>query len=872
MKRFSFAVVVGLVFAGVAGVAAAQVCNVKVVTDASPDYHDMGSLVHSVTSKWPTMKEKCWTMFYWMHIARRQTSPMIVHGLELTDPIRQFNDYGYMMCSTIAGANCGIWHHMGMKVKFWDISAHTVSECFYDGRWHMYDDSMSAIYTLCDGKTIAAVEDIGKKGACAASGGKEEPGHIAKYHCLTATSKNGWLTGADWEGRSLDQEYRCFNPNGLQYRYYLQNWDWGHRYILNLRDGEAYTRYYDRRDRNSPDAVAQDDRGTHKADPAYFVPNGGRDPERGLRIRGNGEWTWTPELTAANYRKTIVSEKNVTSLADGGLRPTPPAEPAEVVFKVQGANVITSQLIKLGLLRKTEGDEVALSMSTNNGLKWTEVWRAEKTGDLDETIKLINEVNGAYEVLVKVSMKPAADPQNVALKSLDVRTITQINAKTQPKLLLGKNTVYVGAGEQTDSIVFWPELQGGKYKGCIVGEKNMVTLDEHKGWNAVMHAVKPNEEAYIVYRIDAPKDITRLTYGGRFYNRARKATIKLRHSFDGGKTWENPYPLTDTKPPWDVIHYETVEGVPAGVKSVLLKYSLNASAVGRMSCGFYALRMEVNHKPVDPGYKPLEVTFTWAEPQEDYSLVERSHTQLVTRFPFKYAINVGGEDHPVVRSLRINARGAAGDLKYGYSDDVDAGGKKWIYRWETVGQKNFLEGKSYTCTAKATGAWNANENAEGNKMTNGVVGPNYCGGGCPASGVGFTGQDPPVITVDIGKVETIGAFRIHITAGWPWWDALKGQVKDEVEVLTSLDGKDYTSHGMFEMNFRYKDVPINHMLPDNETARGWNYTLIPQKPVKARYVRYKVTPKRSMMVSEVQALDFIKYKPFDMRIALPDEK
>jgi len=77
---------------------------------------------------------------------------------------------------------------------------------------------------------------------------------------------------------------------------------------------------------------------------------------------------------------------------------------------------------------------------------------------------------------------------------------------------------------------------------------------------------------------------------------------------------------------------------------------------------------------------------------------------------------------------------------------------------------------------------------------------------------------------------------------------------------------------MFEMNFRYKDVPINHMLPDNETARGWNYTLIPQKPVKARYVRYKVTPKRSMMVSEVQALDFIKYKPFDMRIALPDEK
>ena len=33
-----------------------------------------------------------------------------------------------------------------------------ISEVFYDGRWHMYDNSMSAIYTLCDGVTVAGVE------------------------------------------------------------------------------------------------------------------------------------------------------------------------------------------------------------------------------------------------------------------------------------------------------------------------------------------------------------------------------------------------------------------------------------------------------------------------------------------------------------------------------------------------------------------------------------------------------------------------------------------------------------------------------------------------------------------------------------------
>jgi len=31
-----------------------QVCNVKVVTDANPDYYDLPSLVHSATSRWST--------------------------------------------------------------------------------------------------------------------------------------------------------------------------------------------------------------------------------------------------------------------------------------------------------------------------------------------------------------------------------------------------------------------------------------------------------------------------------------------------------------------------------------------------------------------------------------------------------------------------------------------------------------------------------------------------------------------------------------------------------------------------------------------------------------------------------------------------
>ena len=75
----------------------AEVYNLKVVTDANPDYTDIASMIHSITSNWQTDKEKCWAIWYWNKIGRRQTAPMHLHGTELTDPIRR---------STTTGSRC----------------------------------------------------------------------------------------------------------------------------------------------------------------------------------------------------------------------------------------------------------------------------------------------------------------------------------------------------------------------------------------------------------------------------------------------------------------------------------------------------------------------------------------------------------------------------------------------------------------------------------------------------------------------------------------------------------------------------------------------------------------------------------------------
>jgi hypothetical protein len=787
----------------------AAVYNLKVVTDASPDYSDMDSMVRSITSNWPTPEEKMWAMFYWNHIARRQTSPMMLHGLALTDPIRQFNDYGYTMCSTISGINCSIWDAMGFKTKYWDISNHTVSEVEYGGAWHMYDNSMTALYTRCDGKTIASVEEIGKTMACEASEGRSEPGHIARYHCLQGTSPRGFLTGADTI-RSLDEEYRCFNPNGLKFRSYFYDWDRGHRYILNMRERESYARYY-----RSPGKG-----------PEFYVPNNGKDPEAAnerYHIRGNGVWKWWPDLAKTQR--------------DGD----------SMIFKIDGANVITSMKI-----RGQVGRPASVSVSTVNGWIWKEVAKVTNTVDLN----ILNEVNGAYEVLVKLS--PAV------VRDLQFETTTMLNTKAQPKLNIGKNTIFLGAGEQTESIVFWPDLQGDGYKPYIFEEQNIATKKDHPGYMGVMHAKKGGEPAYVVFKIDAPQPIVSVTYGGRLYNRAGGSRIDLLHSFDQGKTWTRSYSLTNTVQPWDVIRYETVKNIPAGSRSVLVKYLMDSPEAGTGACSLYAVRMEVNHRPAEQGFKPIQVTFGWSERQKDYSLVQRSHSETIPKLPHRYTIDVGGEDHPVMNFLQVSGTVSRNN---GYSDEQSSKAEKFVPVWATYG-KNLALNKSYTVSIPSYTNWGAGD-PEGKKLTDGIVGPPYPGGTAPMTALGWDKDKDAEITVDLGAEQKCGAFRIEVGAGYPWWDAIKGQFKDKAEVLTSADGQSFTTQGFFNFNLRWKDLPVNHFWPDEEVIAAHNFEFVPTAPVNARYVRFKVYPERSVTVSEVEVLDSIKYTPFDLRIALP---
>jgi hypothetical protein len=441
-----------------------------------------------------------------------------------------------------------------------------------------------------------------------------------------------------------------------------------------------------------------------------------------------------------------------------------------------------------------------------------------------------------------------------------------LNAKTQPKLNLGKNTIFVDAGPPTESIVFWPELQNGKYKEDVVEEKNVTCVREHPGYQGAVHPKKPGEDAYLVYRVDAPGDIAQINFGGRFYNRAAGSHIDLLYSVDGGQTWSNCWSLRRTSQPWDVIHYEQVP-IAGNHRSVWFKYLMRTSEASPGGCSIYAIRIEANYRPADTNFQPLRVTFSWSEQQNDRTLLERSHTQTVNKLPFRYQINVGGADHPVMHSLRVNGQHALAGLKDGYSDSKDSGGEKFVPTWMACG-RNLAIGKRYELSKPSATNWDAGD--DGKKLTSGAGGPSYAGGTSYRSGALWMEKANPVITVDLEREVTCASFGLNLH-GYPWWDALQGEVKDKVEVLTSLDGKEYVSRGFLNTDIRWVDLPANFMWTDEETMTSATFRCVPATPARARYVKFQIQNQRIIDCAGIEVLDSYKLEPFDLRLALPDE-
>jgi hypothetical protein len=199
--------------------------------------------------------------------------------------------------------------------------------------------------------------------------------------------------------------------------------------------------------------------------------------------------------------------------------------------------------------------------------------------------------------------------------------------------------------------------------------------------------------------------------------------------------------------------------------------------------------------------------------------------------------------------------------KYGYSDGKDVGpGAKapWArYLWG----KNLALGKPYTLE----GRQDERNPDGGNDLTDGIIAPpeTYVSVKWMPTNVMFAKDVSPVITLDLGRKETVAAARVHAGAE----DGFHLTYPETITVETSVDGKSFLRAGSVDWRQVF-DPPADFAGWELEEAAqfeglpaggrlAYAYRILFEKPVQARYVRLTCAAKKGwgMLLSEVQVFD-----------------
>jgi len=876
----------------------AEVCNIHVFTDNGPDYTTMQSFVQTATGSWATPQEKATAIWRWSCKNRRQTSTTIENGKGLWDPVMFFNSYANTFCGYIAGLNTSMFDALGYSTCYVELGDHTVCEVSWDAgaTWHLYDSSM-CIHALKHDGTVASCQDIMNSDTCALStalgAAGPEAGHYYLYHFTPECGTNpvnpamSQLTDP-WGYRcACDNPYpnqRTLRNGASSYTDGFSRQTWythirnGFSYSLNLRPHEVYTRY-----------------STHLGETNdFFRPmTDTNDPDTYDNLgnmRGNGRWEFAPDLSAASYRDCIYTESNVVHKSeDGGsgpaIHPQTAGTPGEVIFKVDGANVITSADIHIEGVKNTASDALIVSVSKDAGINWTQVFSAATNGAVNTNIDIpAATAGGAYQLLTKVQMTAAANKVNSGIDKITLTTITQVNRRTLPKLVMGANKVQFSIGEQLENLMLWPAIHNNKYSETSVESANIYTdANADHFYDATAMPVLGNTPAYMTWKLNAPRDLVKIVYGGSYCCRFNNAAdwVKLNHSFNG-TSYTQDWFWNEGNDPMDEQHYAEVTSIPGGTKSVWLKYetSCNQNQAWN-STGIQDVLMYAYYAPRNARFFPIEVTMNWTEHRAG-GPVTREYTALITSSEKEWTINVEGVKDPTMNWVRMNMKGygpnGAGQT-YGYSDGQDVGTgagydkKMYVYNW----LDNVARTKTYTVSRPADAS---NPDTGGTELTDGNIIPptDYTTSpgtqGLTALWASGAALD---VTINLGSTQTIAAFRV--TTHQPNSTYVH---PDHIDVALSSDGMTYTASGTINHNDLWKP-PGNYLPWEHDDSPGYAslpaggrltypYWLVLPATTAAQYVKCTFTPQsgKGMSISEVQVLSAVSVQDWpDKEIQMP---
>jgi hypothetical protein len=630
-----------------------RINQLKVLSDKIDDMTTVENIVKSFVK--PGMSDQKRAEALWRAVVkyRHQTTPpneQLAGDWEAHDPVKILSVYGYCMCCCSSAILEALNREDGRETRGRILNGHSVPEVWYKNGWHMFDGSLITYFPRPADGVDASVDEIAASIADWYAGHPGYQKNGAKI--MELMRKDGW-SGWKAEGPTLlancpfyragyfparshgwDATMSEYDRKSEVYEYGYQV---GHRALLSLRPGESLVREAGNRGlhvnmETDPDWDGLKARAPEN-DLAYvteFLPGyrGG--------VTANGTHRYAPNLRAGNLARGAERFEN---LAIGGgrvpaLHVKDANKPGVVVILMNCPYIYLGGRISLHAVGHSDGDRLAVSVSTNNGRSFAEVFSAPVLKAETLKIDLKEKVLRRYAYWIKIELEGQA-----GLDSLVIDNEFQHAPRTLPWLGDGQNTITVAADH--DSTIATRTI------ACRITPDSSFTKNETTETMGVQFDnVDLRHDACwwkggtgrMTVPVEVPGDLVALSFSAQVRARSERDLVHIVASTDSGKTWRA---VADMKGPTQgrTGHF-VLRDWPRGTRKVLLRFELT----GNNTAGVQSFRIDADYR--DPlatrSVSPFRVTHHWTEHGQ-----LKSHVETIKSLPAKYSIRAGSDPEMV---------------------------------------------------------------------------------------------------------------------------------------------------------------------------------------------------------------------------------
>jgi hypothetical protein len=605
------------------------VSHIKVLSDKIEDVSSMEAWRKSFIK--PGMTQEQIALAIWNSVVkfRHQDSPpqefLTAEGADVHDALKIFNVYGYGMCCCSSSHIEELGRYVGFNARGWALNAHSVPELFYDGSWHLLDSSLIAHYPRADG-SVAGVEDliaditawlaknpgfeknVDKLGAFMRNNGwKKGPEILAHSNFYDI---NGWLPASTHGWYSTMQEFD--GSAGKEEKAFVYDYGYSQGYEVNieLRHGERITRNWFNKGLHinmdgaggAPGCIAAK---IGKEDMRYAVAYGDLAPGR----IGNGTIEYDVPLASGTFRAGALTAENLASAAEDHAAPAvhvkDPASPGVLVLRMPSSYVYLGGELNFKA-SVGDGGEIALAISTNNGLDWTDLTRVKAS--VEQRVDLKPFIFRRYDYRLRFTLKGSG----TGLEALKISNDIQHSQRALPALDKGRNTISFSAGLPEGTITIeGSTVPAHKTQQLVYTDFHPIVVGLE---NPLLHIT--GNKGSITFPVTTPGELTRLRFGGHYRARDDKYDAwDMQVSLDNGKTFKNvdraagPTGHGSSK-------YATFSEIPTGIHEALVRWD----GVQRNTTLLQSFRIDADYTEPHGGFAKVKVTYQWEEngqPKQD---------------------------------------------------------------------------------------------------------------------------------------------------------------------------------------------------------------------------------------------------------------